>query len=88
MIRRPIYTEVEHADNRRKWLEDLESYRIGIRAIRDMDDLIRVLEENAGSISEVMLDMEVNDAYSPSLQATFDETMDILDYLKANRLGT
>ena len=88
MIRRPIYTEVEHAANRRKWLEDLESYRIGIRPIRDMDDLIRVLEENAGSISEVMLDMEVNDAYSPSLQATFDETMDILDYLKANRLGT
>ena len=85
---RPVYTVDEVIENRRKWLEELEESRIGIRPVKDMDDVIRILEENASTINDVMQDKDVNGHYSPSLQAAFDETMDILDYLKSNRLGT
>ena len=82
---RPILTPAEREENRCKWVEELQTYRIGICPIKDMDHLICTLEENAGCISDVMLDKEANDAYSSYLQATFDDTMDILDYLKSNK---
>ena len=79
---RPVLTEAEIEENRRKWLEELEDNRIGIRPVRDMDHLIYLLEESAGIISDVMQDKDVNGHYSPYLQSAFDDTMDILDYLK------
>lgn len=84
---RPVYTEDEKIEARRKWLEELEENRTGTSPVRDMDHLIRLIEENAGAINDVMQDKDVNSHYSPSLQAAFDDTMDILDYLKANRSG-
>jgi hypothetical protein len=82
---RPVYTEAEIEENRRKWLLELDDSRQGIRPVRDMDHLIRLLEENAGTINDVMQDKDVNGHYSPALQAAFDDTMDILDYLKKLR---
>jgi len=79
---RPVYTEAEKEENRRKSLEELEQSRLGYRSITNMDRVIYLLEENAYAINEVMQDKDVNGQYSSSLQATFDDTMDILDYLK------
>ena len=82
---RPVLTEAEIEENRRKWLEELEDNRIGISPVRDMDHLIYLLEESVGIISDVMQDKDVNGHYSPYLQSAFDDTMDILDYLKKLR---
>jgi hypothetical protein len=82
---RPVYTEEELKENRRKWLEELNESRIGTSPVRDLDHLIYMIEENAGSIHDVMQDKDINGHYSPSLQAAFDDTMDILDYLKKLR---
>ena len=79
---RPRLTEAERTENRRKCLKELEENRIGTSPVRDMDHLIYLLEENAVTINDVMQDKDVNGHYSPYLQATFDDTMDILDYLK------
>lgn len=79
---RPKLSPAEIAEERRKWLDELQTYRIGYRPIKDMDGLIWLLEENAGTISDVMHDKEANGQYSSYLQAAFDDTMDILDYLK------
>jgi hypothetical protein len=79
---RPVYPAAEIEENRRKWLEELEESRIGIRPVKDMDDVIRILEENVGTIHDVMQDKDANGCYNPYLQASFDDTMDILDYLK------
>ena len=84
---RPVYTEAERTENRRKWLKELEESRISTRPINDMVRVIHLLEENADAINYVMQDKDVNGHYSPSLQAAFDDTMDILDYLKSNRLA-
>ena len=85
MKTRPVYTEAEIKENRRKWLEELEESRIGIRPVKDMDDVIRILEENAGTMHDVMQDKDANGCYLPYLQAAFDDQMDILDYLKKLR---
>jgi hypothetical protein len=82
---RPVYTEEELQENRRKWLEELEEGRIGNNPVRDMDHMIYLLEENASVIYDVMQDKDVNGHYSSSLQAAFDDTMGILDYLKKLR---
>ena len=84
---RPVLTEAERIENRRKWVEELDESRISTRPINDMVRVIHLLEENADAINYVMQDKDVNGHYSPSLQAAFDDTMDILDYLKSNRLG-
>ena len=82
---RPVLTEAERDENRRKWIEELEESRIGLRHVKDIDRVIYLLEENAATINDVMQDKDVNGHYSPSLQAAFDDTMDILDYLKKLR---
>lgn len=82
---RPVLTEDELKENHRKWLEELRCNRLGTSPVKDMDMVIRLLEENAGAINDVMQDKDANGHYSPSLQATFDDTMDILDYLKKLR---
>ena len=85
MKKRPVLTEAEIEENRRKWLAELEDSRHGLRLVRDMNDVIRILEDNAGTIHDVMQDKDANGRYDPYLQAAFDETMDILDYLKKLR---
>ena len=82
---RPVLTEAEIEENRRKWLAELEDSRHGSRLVRDMNDVIRILEDNAGTIHDVMQDKDANGCYNPYLQSAFDETMDILDYLKKLR---
>jgi hypothetical protein len=84
-IRRPVLTEEEQQEIRKKWLEELNESRIGTSPVRDLDHLIYLIEENAGAIHDVMQDKDVNGHYSPSLQASFDDTMDILDYLRKLR---
>lgn len=79
---RPVYTETEKVENRRRWIEDLDSYRTSMRHVGDMSEVIRILEDNAGVINDVMQDKEVNGQYSPWLQSAFNETMDVLVYLK------
>ena len=85
MKKLPVYTEAELKVIRRKWLEELEESRLGYRPVTDMERVIYLLEENAGAIHDVMQDKDVNGQYSPDLQASFDDTMDILDYLKKLR---
>lgn len=84
---RPQLTPEEMEENRRKWVEELEEYRIGTSPVTSMERAIKLLEDNASDISHVMQDKEVNGHYSPHLQSVFDDTMDILCYLKELRIG-
>ena len=72
----------EKMANRVRWIGDLENHRICHSPVRDMVDIIYRLEDNASTIFDMMLDIEDKGEYSPYLQAAFDDTMDILDYLK------
>ncbi len=85
MKQRPFYTASQLADNRRRHLEEIEKDRISTSPIYNMDEVIYALEENASTIDYVMQDMDVNENYSPQLQAAFDDLMDVLDYLKKLR---
>jgi hypothetical protein len=72
----------ERLANRIKWVTELESYRISLSPITSLEQVIHVLEDGAFTVSDVMLDKESSGEYSPQLQGTFDDIMDILDYLK------
>ena len=85
---RPVYTEAEIAATRQQDLNTLEKSRHGNRPVKDMDDVIYLLEENARVMNDVMQDKDVNGQYDSYLQAAFDDTMGILDYLKELRNPT
>lgn len=82
-MKKLVLTETEKAEYRRKWIEELDSNRIGKRPVTSINRVIRLLEDNAYDINDVMQDKDVNGHYSPHLQAVFDDTMDILDYLRS-----
>lgn len=79
---RDTLTSEQRDEYRRKWVEELETYKISTSQITSLEKVIYLLEENASDINDVMQDKDVNGHYSPQLQAVFDDTMDILDYLK------
>ena len=85
MKKRPVLTDAEIAETRRKWFKELETNRHGTRQITSMERVIYLLEENASDINDVMQDKDVNGHYSSHLQAAFDDTLDILDYLRKLR---
>ena len=79
-------TPEERAQYRLQCISGLPKRRLDCTPIRDLSQLIHRVEDIAMEIEDLILQQEEQENYSPYLQAMFDDTMDILDYLKNKSL--